>query len=129
MPLLKKSYLVHIGLWILLCFISLFINIGTPLFFGFIYIVSTLVWSPLGFLLGMENPHSAMFDTSEISVSSIIIWFSFLTVIVLLFVFKAINKWKNGTKNPMKLFAHFLVFVIGVFLLAAAGSINFPFRL
>ena len=122
----KKSYVMHIGLWALLSVISLFLNFWMPVVFGFVLSVATLFWTPLGFLSGIEDPHSAMYDASGIPDNLIIIWFSFLALIAVFLVFIAIKKWRSGSKTLLKLLFHIVIFVIGVFLLAIAGSINFP---
>ena len=129
MPPWKKSYMIHIGLWALLCAITLFINIWMPIFIVFFTFVATLLWTPLGILSGMENPLNAMVDNSEIADSSMIIWFGFLALTALFLVVSSIWKWKSGTKTPMRLLIHLFVFVIGVISLALVGSINFPFVL
>ena len=128
MTLWSKSYVVHVGIWGALSITSLFLNVWMPIFFALVFIVASLYWTPLGFFAGMEDPHQAMWDSSEISDISTIIWFSFITLVILFLISKAIQKWKSGNKTPMRLLVHLGILVAGALILAVVGSISFPFR-
>ncbi|MCV6574510.1 MAG: hypothetical protein OIF58_02145 [Cohaesibacter sp.] len=125
----SKSYLIHAGIWFALVLVSLFMNVGMFIFGAFIFVVATLFWTPLGYLSGLEDPHMAKWDASDIPDILAIAWFGFLTMIAVFLIHKAIQKWRHGAKTPMRLLFHSMIFVVGVFLVAIMGSINFPFSL
>ena len=129
MQIWKMSFVLHVSFWAFVCVVSLFYNFWIMPFFFVGFILAHIMWTPLGLISGLNNPSSAMFDSSSINTSVMLAWFAILLIISLWILYRAIKAWQRNAKTGLLLIFHILTFFVGVFFLSVVGSINFPFRM